>query len=304
MLILTHIGKNLPNYIETFISQFKKINPHYKVVFLVNESNCNHTIFKSFNVETYPIEFLISDRVNFFLNNFCYGNYSFEDNIEYGGEKFWCVTSVRLFLIYEYCKKNNIENFFHFENDIMIYEKMEVIEKIIDKNSLLKNKILVTRGDNYHIMTGFMYVGNLSDYNHVLDEINNIYVNRSSFDSSIANFTSEMGLLHMYQKLHSDKMLNLPIFIDDNLCTDTNGFNSIFDPATYGQFLDGIPSEPGISILPSSHIISEKLKSCKNFKIDFKNVDELKIPFIFCNGVEFKINSLHIHSKRLHLFLS
>jgi|694.fasta_scaffold18544_6 hypothetical protein len=305
MLILTHIGNNIPNYIENSILQIKKINPNYKVIFLVNQSNCDHIFFKRNNIETFPIESLVSDRVTMFLKNFCGRHFSFwNEDIIYGEDEFWCVSAVRLFLIYEYCNKNNVKSFFHFENDVLIYEKFEAVESVIKKNLLLENKILITRGDEYHIMTGFMYVADLSVYEHMLDELNKFVCDKSIFQSFNGNFNSEMGLLHLYQKLNSDKILNLPIFIDDNLCLGENGFNSVFDPATYGQFLDGIPSEPGRSILPESHFISEKSKTCQNFKVNFKYVDGLKIPFISCNNVEVKINSLHIHSKRLELFLS
>ncbi len=38
--------------------------------------------------------------------------------------------------------------------------------------------------------------------------------------------------------------------------------------------------------------------------IKFEVVDGLKIPFLFYKGEIIKINTLHIHSKRLYLFLS
>jgi hypothetical protein len=84
---------------------------------------------------------------------------------------------------------------------------------------------------------------------------------------------------------------------------DFEKFQSVFDPATYGQYLDGTPGTPGISILPDS-IIGEEFKINPTIQIVFNVIDNCKIPFIVYNGISVKINSLHIHSKRLNLFLS
>jgi hypothetical protein len=305
MLILTHIGRDIPSYVDIFISQLKKFNFDYNIIFLVNQINCEHEIFKKHKVKTYPIESLISNRINNFISNFCNTNNSIlQQSIDYGGGGYWCVTAARLFFIYEYCLKYNIKSFFHFENDIMLYEKLQKIESIITENNLSQNKILITRGGDDKIMTGFMYVGNLDVFNHLLTEIN--YFLESKLDLGIfgVSFLNEMGLLHVYQTLNPDKMINLPIFPNKKLFFGLEIFKSVFDPATYGQSLDGIPSEPGKGILPADHIISREVQSYSNFKITFKKIDNNKVPYIFLGEEEFKINCLHIHSKRLELFLS
>lgn len=303
MLILTHIGDNLPNYIDTFIEQLKKFNSDYKVVFLVNKSNCEHIFFKKHNIETYPIEELITDRINKFTLNFCKIDFKFlNGNIEYGGGGYWCVTAARLFFVYEYCKKNNLSSFFYLENDIMIYEKLKNIESKIKSNNLYNGKILITRVNHHLNLTAFMYVDNIDIYNHMLDEINSYFEKKLNFDTFGVGFLNEMGLLHIYQTLNSENMINLPTSLKYD--GDKNCFDSIFDPATYGQFLDGIPSQPGVSFLPTNHSLYDEIKSCKKFKVNFKKINNLKVPFVFCDGSELKINSLHIHSKRLELFLS
>ena len=56
MLVLTHIGQQLPEYLNTFLTQFRKFNNNYDVVFLVNKNNCENEIFKIHNIKTFPIE--------------------------------------------------------------------------------------------------------------------------------------------------------------------------------------------------------------------------------------------------------
>lgn len=304
MIILTHIGQQLPNYLSDFITQIKKFNNDYEIVFLVNEVNCNHEIFKTNNIKTYPIESLVTNRINTFISNFGYGNFqTITKNIIYGSSDYWCVAAIRLFFVYEYALKENIISFFHFENDIMVYEDLNYIEKLIIENNLYRNKISMTRGTNNKIMTGFMYVNNLEILGHILFEINNYLETKLDLFSFGIDHLNEMGLLHIYQIKNPEKLVNLPIFPNNNLTEDFEIFKSVFDPATYGQYLDGTPGSPGQSILPDS-IIRNEFNNNTNVSVTFFEVNQCRIPFVVLNGERFKINSLHIHSKRLHLFLS
>ena len=47
MLILTHIGQHLPDYLDSFLTQLKKFNTNYDIVFLVNDVNCENELFKT-----------------------------------------------------------------------------------------------------------------------------------------------------------------------------------------------------------------------------------------------------------------
>jgi hypothetical protein len=304
MLILTHIGQQLPEYLDTFLTQIRKFNPNYDIIFLVNKVNCENEIFSNYNIKTHPIEDLLNDRISHFINVFGYGNINtIHQNIVYGDPGYWCVTAARLFFIYEFCLNNNVTKFFHFENDIMLYESLDSIENVIEKNNLYSNQISITRGTNNKIMTGFMYVDNLETLNHLLTEITNYLDSKLDLFSFGVDHLNEMALLHVYQQLNPDKLVNLPIFPNNNINQDFELFKSVFDPATYGQFLDGTPGDPGVSILPDS-IIGDEFKNNPNIQIQFEVIDGNKIPFITHNDINNKINSLHIHSKRLNLFLS
>ncbi|CAB4130318.1 hypothetical protein UFOVP117_364 [uncultured Caudovirales phage] len=304
MLILTHIGHNLPSYINDFIIQFRKFNPNYTTVFLVNKSNCENPIFLENNIKTYPIEELISERINSFLNQYQHGNInSIHNHVEYGSSDYWCVTSVRLFFIYEYCKKFQINDFFHFENDILIYEDLNKIKNIIFENNLYKNKIAITRGTNNKIMTGFMYVDDVLVLDNLLSEISSYITNGDNLFNYGIDMVNEMALIHIYQIKNTEKMSNLPILPYGDLSENYDYFSSIFDPATFGQYLDGTPGNPGFSIITESYI-GDEIRKDPSFKIIFKKINNLNVPFLSYDDKLIKINNLHIHSKRLNLFLS
>lgn len=304
MVILTHIGHNLPSYINDFLIQFRKFNPKYDAVFLVNKSNCENPIFSQNNIKTYPIEELFSERINFFLSKYEHGNiHSIDKHVDYGSSDYWCVTSVRLFFIYEYCNKFKINNFFHFENDILIYEDLNKIKNIILKNNLYSDKIAITRGTNNKIMTGFMYVDNNLILDNLLTEITSYIINGDNLFSYGIDMVNEMALIHIYQIKNPNKIINLPILPYGEISEKYDLFSSIFDPATLGQYLDGTPGNPGVSIITDSYI-GDEIKKNPSFKIVFNQVGDVNIPFLSYDDKLIKINNLHIHSKRLNLFLS
>ena len=303
MIILTHIGETLPDYIDTFLLQLRKFNNENEIVFLVNENNVNNDVFSKHNVNTYSIENLDNTLTNQFINKFGYGDIgSSKRHIVYGSPDYWCVTSTRLFYIYEYCKKFNINEYFHFENDVMVYTDVNDILKIIKENDLYKN-IAITRGTNNKIMTGFMYVGDNDIMGDILKSFILYMDNKVDLFKYGIDMINEMGLLHIYQIKNTEKLINLPTFPNEILTQDFKYFNTIFDPATYGQYLDGIPSNPGISILPDSYI-GDEIRKDGSITITFESVDNLRIPYLNYGEEKIKINTLHIHSKRLYLFLS
>lgn len=303
MIILTHIGESLPEYLNTFIIQLRKFNTKNKIIFLVNKCNINNPIFKEHNVNTYPIENLDNTLINKFILKFGYGDInSYNKHILYGSPDYWCVAATRLFYLYEYCKKFNIREYFHFENDIMVYTDINHVLKIIKENNLYEN-IAITRGTNNKIMTGFMYVGN----NDVLGEMLNSFIfylnNKAHLFTYGIDMINEMGLLHIYQSMNPNKLVNLPILPSETLTQDFKYFNLIFDPATYGQYLDGHPGAPGVSIITDSYI-GDEIKNDNSISIVFEISDNIKKPFLIYKNKKIKIATLHIHSKRLDLFKS
>lgn len=303
MIILTHIGESLPDYIDTFLTQLIKFNNQNEIVFLVNENNVDNIIFFKHKIKTYPIENLDNTLINQFINKFGYGDInSSKRHIVYGSPDYWCVTSTRLFYIYEYCKKFNIKEYFHFENDIMVYSDVNDILTIIKENDLYSN-IAITRGTNNKIMTGFMYVGNNDIMGDILKSFISYLDDKMDLFKYGIDMINEMGLLHIYQIKNTEKLVNLPTFPNEILTQDFKYFNSIFDPATYGQYLDGIPSNPGISILPDSYI-GDEIRKDSSITITFESLNGLRVPHLNYKNEKIKINTLHIHSKRLYLFLS
>ena len=76
----------------------------------------------------------------------------------------------------------------------------------------------------------------------------------------------------------------------------------IFDPAGYGQFLNGVHKNRGNYIfkrrwVSQQHFVGTELKS-KRIKVKFNNV-----PYVLYDKKNIELANLHIHSKKLSKFL-
>jgi len=304
MIILTHIGINLPTYLEYFLKQLRVFNSDTDIVFLVNENNITHPLFNEYNIKTHPLEGLECDLMYTFIDRFGHGDRnSNKKDVKYASSDYWCVAATRLFYLYKYTKNMGVDEFVHFENDIMLYENISNIVNTIKSNSLYKNSIALTRASNELIMTGFMYVPKVVFLENLLTDITSYLNDKNSLKKYNNGMINEMTLINAYHKRNVKKISNLPTLPYGVMSENYDILNSIFDPATYGQYLDGIPKKPGVSLITDSYIGTELKKDNRN-RVIFKEIDGLRVPYLTFKGELVKINSLHIHSKRLNLFSS
>ena len=116
---------------------------------------------------------------------------------------------------------------------------------------------------------------------------------------------NEMLILRSFADLRGCKYMDfLPILPHGVYSKRYKEFRSIFDPATWGQFLDGTPLGKGISFVDTEHYIGKEIQMDASIGIVWKTEFGYRIPFLKKGNEFIKINNLHIHSKRLFKFLS
>ena len=83
-------------------------------------------------------------------------------------------------------------------------------------------------------------------------------------------------------------------------------FEGIFDPASYGLYLDGFDRNKIFKqkSINKNLFISKSAINLKNSFIKFKKIKNYKIPFLNYKNKQVKLLTLHIHSKNLKNFLS
>jgi hypothetical protein len=72
----------------------------------------------------------------------------------------------------------------------------------------------------------------------------------------------------------------------------------IFDPASYGQYVDGVPAEPGVAYAGDHHRVGRELLS-GNYRLRWDAQQRIPLVASSGDGSECPLATLHIHSKRL-----
>lgn len=292
-LILCHIGIGIPNYTQYCLRQIRAFNPETEIFFLTNKENFTDKIFNEYSVKSINIDDYYHPKIKDFENSF---NYSKND--------FWTVTATRLFYIQKFIEIERLINVYHFENDILLYYNLQDYHNIFVETY---ENIAITTGGPDKNMTGFMFIKNHNSLELMLD----FFIDRlNTFGISGLikkygmDMVNEMTLMKAYDfETDDSKMKNLPILPFGEHSKDYDKFHSLFDPATWGQFVGGTRNlGPGAK--PEDHYIGQLLIKNPDWKVIWKNMEGKRIPYFKYNENEIKINNLHIHSKNLHLYVS
>jgi hypothetical protein len=218
-----------------------------------------------------------------YLDDMNYNNNSMIDKQFRNG--FWHLCSLRMFYLYSYIKKYDLNNIIHIENDIMCYENFDNIE-----NKFVENKVYATFDCDFRVIPGIIYISNYK-----------------AFEPIIENYNFNLNDMENFAKFNEDIILPLPIFLNyDNLKITKlfDHFNYIFDAAAIGQYLGGI--DPRNQSGDTRGFINETcLIKYNDFIFNWIiNKNGLYQPFININGQYIQIINLHIHSKNLKNFIA
>ena len=194
---------------------------------------------------------------------------------------FWYFASLRLFYLYSYIKKYNIEHCVHIENDVLVYENLD---------SLTKKDFVYAPFDSYNrVIPSFIYIPNHETFKPVIDNYNNTLNDMENLAKF--NFIKPLPIIPII----NNEMIKFNENFDE--------FNCIFDAAAIGQYLGGI--DPRNQGGDTRGFINETcIIKYNNYKFFWIKENNLYNPFLLINNKLIKIINLHIHSKQLQNFLS
>ena len=217
------------------------------------------------------------------LNDFNFNNNSKLD--KYSRDGFWHLCSLRLFYLYSYIEKNNINNCIHIENDVLLYYNLN--------NTLFhSDKICALFDCNWRVIPSIIYIPTPDKLKYKIDNFDfskNDMENLGKFDESI------IERLPIFNILHNENT--------EMLIKNYDKYNIIFDAAAIGQYLGGV-DERNISGDTRGFINETCLIKYNNYSFYWRKNDNLYYPYIKVNDELIRIFNLHIHSKKLYLFLS
>lgn len=272
-VILVHTGTIFPNHINSCILNLLKYNIDVHLILSKNlHSNIIDTNIKLIYTEDYED----NKYKTFELRNH---DINYKDN-------FWQRTSSRFFIINNYVQTNNIQDFFHIENDVLLFSDLSKENEILKE---MRHDMFVVIDSETRCIPSIMWFRNYNIINSLTDFIHS------------NNHNNDMSNIFQFYLSNKDKVSNLPILPSNNnlrhnttfdYSNNFNIFNSIFDAAAIGQYLGGIDNVNYDSV---GYISTDSIFDVSNFEY----VWEDEIPYMVFNNSKIKINNLHIHSKKL-----
>lgn len=270
---------NFQHYILDNINQLIKLG--HKNIYVITES----TFFTNFILYKDNITLIDANLLN---DSFNFKNKTSLDNNFRNG--FWMLSSLRLFVIYEFMKQYNIKNVIHLENDVLVYYNCEILLNYINPN-----KIYIPFDCYARNIASIIYIPDAEIFKTILNKYD---VNKNDMEN-FAILKKETKLIEIF-----------PIFPQKNASTPEEQFVSensniipyIFDAAAMGQFLGGVDprniSGNTVGFINETCIIKYNLY---NFK--WITIDNINKPFLTIHNETHPIFNLHIHSKNLQKFM-
>lgn len=276
----------IPEYLNDCILQIKKTQKKSKIFLLVNKKsgyknkNCKIIFVENLKKSKEHLLFIKKSK----LAKDSYRNFFWRHSIE------------RLYFIDNFLYKTNLNNVFHIENDVLLFQDLKpVLNKI--KNY---NFACVRDGIN-RVIGSLIFIKNRKVSKKIV-HISNKYLNQN--DMKI--------LSHLDKKITNS--INFPLGENPNFIKKSKNYKIInkvpyiFDAAAIGQYIDGPHRKKLISrILPNIKKIFKKNDGFTNketdlnifnWKIKWKN----KRPYKQEGNKLIPIANLHIHSKNLKKF--
>lgn len=281
---------DLPDYLKICIKQILHTNPDC-TIHLITDKNISDNRIKCYNINSFVCADHLFRSFKFYKNN----------SVKYHFELFTS-SAFRFLFIEELSRNLKLKNIFTFDNDVLIYGKFD--EFIANIDSCYDTAITQSVLNEY--ICGFSY---FKDYNSLVpiagdfrmfmcfteDQLKNDF--KSNFTG---NFLSEMSLFYYICSQRKINHLVLPSYPDSNI------FNKIFDPITYGQALDGRSphlTQKEDSFIDRNHLLGNSLDK-KEIEVFFDR--DQKQPYVKNNitSQTYKLFNLHLHSKNLAAFKS
>jgi len=303
-ILFVHLGKQLPTYLTDALVQARLFNATTDIYLLANKCALDAAQLPTeWNIKGVPVEQITKTKHHqTFLKN------SVLDKA--GRDGFWFFASERFLYIDDFMRQYNVADVFHLESDNMLYVDLAELLPIFHAHY---PGIAATFDNDARCIPGFIYFANKK----AMTKLARFFVEQAKSNQNdmvmIGLFKNKYGLKYIDQlpivmSAYAQKMgLRSP---SNHLTTHAYAysnhigeFNSIFDAAALGQYLGGIDprngkSEPGF--INESCLFNP---ACLSYEwvVDAQG---RKVPFAFYDGVYYRINNLHIHSKYLYKFLS
>ncbi|MDX6665100.1 MAG: hypothetical protein QOG68_1306 [Solirubrobacteraceae bacterium] len=212
----------------------------------------------------------------------------------FGLDGFWRYAAERFLVLEAFMRSQGLDRCLHLESDNLLYVAPAVVGPWLESRygTGVATCPLVVDEDTAAIM----YVGSLDELTRFNDALVELVAlgGRRLLRTHGGSTANEMRMLHI---LRTDLGLAsaLPTTLDE---AQAMGSAWVFDPASYGQCVDGIPANPGVRYVGDHHIPGRELIAGR---CDVAWVDGA--PEVRSTSASLPLVNLHLHSKRLARYL-
>jgi hypothetical protein len=303
--ILTHIGGEPPPYLRDCLRQFRVFNPGAETVLIAAEKYLerDEAFLREVGVEPVPAEDFDSDpRLKEFRQRNRLQSLGTPETSFPSQPGFWEHTMGRYFFIASLMERTGLENIFHFENDVLIYRDLREILAGIGRCG--QAGMYATPVGRHWASCGLLFVDRAESLGRFCDFALEAVARdpREIERESGVDMVNDMTLLKLYGA-ESEALHYFPILPEGRHAYGLGSFGSVFDGASWGQFAGGTNGGQAPGWAGRHHYIGREILKGK-YRLSWEG-HELKRPFaVDRRGRKTPINNLHIHSKRLDLYLS
>jgi len=300
-IVFVHIGKNIPDYVSEALLQARRFNEDAPIYFLGNRDALRGSHLPN-SIKTIALETLTPSHSHIFFSK----NHKHSDSLE----GFWQYTIERFFYLDELARQYKLKNIFHLENDVMLYRDLNELLPVFEK---YYPSIGATFDADHRVIPGFMYFKNPISLSHLARHLSKSAL-RNLDMMSIASYRNssrrkKIDFLPIIFPGYVDKKplissLGVEPEHPKNYWNHFKEFNSVFDAACIGQYLGGESPRNIGEIVPG--FINETCVFNPSY-LQYEWIEDSqgrKVPYINFDDKQFRINNLHIHSKKLAEFRS
>lgn len=264
-----HIGK-VPSYLIDSFRSIYEVEPFARLV-LVTDQNIEID-----GVEVVRVNQIASEQTKKVLNMSLFGD---NDNV------LWRTSIFRVFLVRDCIKYLNLENCYHFDSDVLLFEPSSKFEHLIKDSDGLS----VTYHTEDEIVFGFSKFGDIHKIDEICDILCEIIFDEEKQKDYYTIMPNEMQLLGGIYKRRPDLIKRLNVFPNED--------GVVFDPSSYGQYLGGTNNGHPSGWYGDHHVIGREIGRGVLAPI-FEN----NKPYVITGGKKYPLVNLHIHSKNTERF--
>jgi hypothetical protein len=274
-VVLIHLGSRRPTYVSTCADQVRHVTGHSPVV--VGERTAAR---------------LRGERLRAFR--------SAEQLTPYGSRRFWRYACERFFVLEAVMREHGIDRCLHIESDVLLYQPIELFGEWLEET--YGGAIAVCPLTDTEDTGAAVYVGSLA----ALAQMNIALLDLVRFGPAAltarygGDMANEMRMLHLL-RTEFGLCRALPATIAQALKLSAP---CLFDPASYGQWVDGIPDRPGVPYAGDHHLIGRELLGGACEVVWDAATGTPSVRSTVNTGEQWPLATLHIHSKRLALIAS